>query len=47
MIKPVNPIFAYGYIVFYLIATLSKYNVVQGVLKPIELSIKFLFPKIK
>jgi len=40
-------IFAYGYIVFYLIATLSKYNVVQGVLKPIELSIKFLFPKIK
>ena len=39
--------FAYGYILLYLIATLSRFNLIEGILKPIRLSISFLFPKLK
>lgn len=39
--------FAYGYILLYLIATLSRFNLIQGLLKPIRLSLSFLFPKFK
>jgi len=40
-------IFAYGYIILYLIATLSRFNLIHGIIKPISLSIKILFPKLK
>ena len=39
--------FAYGYIIFYLIATLSKFNLVEGFLRPFKLSSEFLIPKKK
>lgn len=37
----------YGYIIFYLIATLTKYNLVKGLLKPFKFTLHFLIPKIK
>jgi RsiW-degrading membrane proteinase PrsW (M82 family) len=40
-------VFVYGYIIFYLIATLTKFNIVEGVLKPFKWSLKFFMPKIK
>jgi len=40
-------IFAYGYIILYLIATLSRFNLIHGILKPIRVSIKTLFPRLK
>ena len=40
-------IFAYGYIMLYLIATLSRFNLIRGMLKPINIGINILFPKLK
>ncbi|PHS08566.1 MAG: hypothetical protein COA88_06275 [Kordia sp.] len=40
-------IFAYGYIMLYLIATLSRFNLIHGILKPIRVSINILFPSLK
>jgi hypothetical protein len=37
--------FIYGYILFYLIATLTKYNLVEGLLKPIKISFKNIVPR--
>ena len=37
----------YGFIIFYIIATLTKYKLVKGVLKPFKFTLKFLFPFIK
>ncbi|MEZ4841071.1 MAG: PrsW family glutamic-type intramembrane protease [Flavobacteriaceae bacterium] len=37
----------YGYIIFYLIATLTKYNMVKGLLKPFTFTLRFLIPKIR
>jgi len=37
-------VFVYGYIIFYLIATLTKFNIVEGVLKPFKWSLKFFIP---
>jgi RsiW-degrading membrane proteinase PrsW (M82 family) len=34
----------YAYIIFYLIATLSKFELVKGVIKPLKFSWNFLFP---
>ena len=36
----------YGFIIFYIIATLTKYNLVKGMVKPFKFTLKFLFPKI-
>ena len=41
----VKSVFVYGYIIFYLIATLTKYNLVEGLLKPIKVSLKNIIPK--
>jgi RsiW-degrading membrane proteinase PrsW (M82 family) len=35
----------YGYIIFYLIATLSKFDVIKGLVKPFRLNISFFIPK--
>jgi len=40
-------VFSYGYILLYLIATLSRFNLIHGILKPIRVSIRILFPKLK
>lgn len=40
-------IFAYGYIMLYLIATLSRFNLIRGILKPINIGINILFPRLK
>jgi len=40
-------IFAYGYILLYLIASLTRFSLIKGALKPIKISISFLFPKLK
>jgi len=40
-------IFVYGYIMLYLIATLSRFNLIHGILKPIRVSINILFIKLK
>ena len=40
-------IFAYGYIMLYLIATLSRFNLIHGIIKPISVSMKIFFPKLK
>jgi len=40
-------IFSYGYIMLYLIATLSRFNLIHGILKPIRVSINILFPRLK
>jgi RsiW-degrading membrane proteinase PrsW (M82 family) len=37
--------FVYAYIIFYLVATLTKYNLVKGLLNPIKLSIQHIIPK--
>ena len=37
----------YGFIIFYIITTLSKYNLVKGLVKPFKLTLKFLFPKMR
>ncbi|HIP37740.1 MAG TPA: PrsW family intramembrane metalloprotease [Crocinitomix sp.] len=37
--------FVYGYIIFYLIATLSKFNLTKDLIKPFKLSFKHLIPK--
>ncbi|MEE9349164.1 MAG: PrsW family glutamic-type intramembrane protease [Flavobacteriaceae bacterium] len=37
----------YGYIIFYLIATLSKFNLVKGIVKPIKFNFDFLYKKFK
>ncbi len=40
-------IFAYGYIMLYLIATLSRFNLIHGMLKPISIGVNILFPRLK
>lgn len=40
-------LFTYGYIMLYLIATLSRFNLIHGILKPIHVSINILFLKLK
>jgi len=41
----VKSAFTYGYIIFYLIATLSNFNLVKGFVKPFKISFKHLVPK--
>jgi len=38
-------VFVYGYVIFYLIASLTKYNLVEGLIKPINISIRNIIPK--
>ena len=40
-----NSVFAYGYILFYLIATLSNYNIIEGFMRPIRVRLGILFFK--
>lgn len=40
-------ILVYGYIIFYLIATLTKFDLVPGFLKPFKLNFRYLIPKKK
>jgi len=40
-------VFAYGYIIFYIIATLSNFDLVKGFIKPFKISFNFLIPKNK
>jgi len=40
-------VLVYGYIIFYLIATLTQFDLVQGVIKPLRFSFKSLLPKIR
>jgi len=42
-----NSVFVYGYIIFYLIATLTKYDLVKGLLKPFKFTMRILIPKIR
>lgn len=37
-------VFAYGFIIFYLIATLSNFNLVEGFIKPFKLSFYYFIP---
>jgi RsiW-degrading membrane proteinase PrsW (M82 family) len=37
----------YGYVIFYLIVSFSKYKVVKGVFKPLDLPFHFLIPRLK
>jgi len=41
----VKSIFTYGFIIFYLIATLSNFDLVKGLIKPFKLNIKYFIPK--
>lgn len=41
----VRTIYIYGYVIFYLIATLSKFNLVQGFIKPFKFTFSHLIPK--
>lgn len=41
----IDSLFVYGYLIFYLIATLTKYNLVEGLLNPIKVSIRNIIPK--
>jgi len=41
----VKSAFVYGYIIFYLIATLTKFDLAKGVLKPFKWSLRFFVPK--
>jgi hypothetical protein len=40
-------VFVYGYLIFYLIATLTRYDIVQGVLLPIHINLKNIIPQKK
>ena len=40
-------VFTYGYIIFYLIATLSNYTIVKGLINPIKVRLKILFFKFR
>jgi len=40
-------VFVYGYVIFYLVATLTKYNLVAGLLKPIKVHLRNIVPKKK
>jgi RsiW-degrading membrane proteinase PrsW (M82 family) len=40
-------VLVYGYIIFYLVATLTQYDLVQGIIKPLKFSFKSLLPKIR
>jgi RsiW-degrading membrane proteinase PrsW (M82 family) len=40
-------IFSYGYIILYLIATLSRFNLIKGIIKPIQVGINILFLRLK
>ena len=37
-------IIIYGFIIFYIIATLTQFNLVKGLIKPFKFTLKFLFP---
>jgi RsiW-degrading membrane proteinase PrsW (M82 family) len=43
----IQSLLVYGYIIFYLVATLTKFDIVKGVVKPFKWSLKFLVPKSK
>lgn len=43
----VKSVHIYGYVIFYLIATLSKYRIVKGFIKPFKLNFKYFIPKKK
>ncbi len=43
----IESFFVYGYLIFYITATLSRYNLIQGVLQPITVRIKNIIPKKK
>ncbi len=43
----VRSVFVYGYIIFYLIATLSKFNLIQDFIKPFKMSFSYLIPRKK
>lgn len=38
-------VFVYGYVIFYITATLSRYNLVAGLLNPIQVSLRSVIPK--
>ncbi len=38
-------IFAYGFIIFYLIATLSNFSLIEGFIRPFKLSFNYFIPK--
>jgi RsiW-degrading membrane proteinase PrsW (M82 family) len=38
-------IFTYGFIIFYLIATLSNFSLIEGFIKPFKLSFNYFIPK--
>jgi len=40
-------VLVYGYIIFYLIVTLTKYDLVKGLLKPFKWDLRFFIPKIR
>jgi len=40
-----DSIFVYGYVIFYLIATLTKFNLVAGLLRPITASLRNIIPR--
>jgi RsiW-degrading membrane proteinase PrsW (M82 family) len=40
-------VFVYGYLIFYLIATLTRYDIMQGVLLPIHINLKNIIPQKK
>ena len=41
----VKSLYTYGYIIFYLIATLSNFNLVEGIIKPFKISFNYFIPK--
>lgn len=43
----IDSLLVYGYLLFYLIATLTKYNLVEGLLNPIKISVRNIIPKKK
>ncbi len=40
-----DSVFVYGYIIFYLVATLTKFNLVAGLLRPIKAGFRNIIPK--
>jgi RsiW-degrading membrane proteinase PrsW (M82 family) len=42
-----DSLIVYGYVIFYIVGTLSKYNIVEGLLRPLRLSFRIFNPKTK
>lgn len=43
----IKSVYVYGYIIFYLIATLSKFSLIQNFIKPFKVSFSYLIPRKK